>query len=215
MKTLVNHNGVIQYKHIIKNLDELQDYFEKVYKSINLSRFQKFLQHPDDTNIIKQMSDVLGVPPLEAISHMNNELFKTCYKNLNEGKVLVFNEAGGYCFLDDRVKILDWKFLHECKDIVVLERSEYVDSDVIKYIKENNIGDCLVLNNLSNYTNEELLYYCGNAKTIIFKTSGLNVNDYIKLAENIESKNIFIINSPEVRGIPKFHNVEYIYSEDY
>jgi len=215
MKTLVNHKGVVQYKHIVRDIEELEEYMVKVRPSINLSRFQKYLQHNDESNPINQLAKLTEMSPINTMVKMDVDFYNSCYENLKEGKILVFNEAGGYCFLNDDIKILKWSFLHECKEIVILERSEYVDSDVVKYLKENNIDDFLILNNLTNYTNEELLYYCGDAKTIIFKTSGLYIHDYVKLSENLESKNIIIINSPEVKGIAKFHNVKHIYSKEY
>ncbi len=196
MKKLVNHGGIIQYKWVISNLKELHEYLFEVAKSRISKRSSNWIRNPESDKQMKQLYHIKEVSVIQLAGVMLNDLWKSTEKYVLQGKILVFNEAGGYCFWDDEtMKILDWKYLLDCKDIVVLENNSIVDEDVRNYLQNK---DYLALTNLTSFTLEEIFYYCSKAKTIVFQTQAVDkqqINSLLNLALELEPKEIIIINS--------------------
>ena len=139
MKKLVNHGGIIQYKWVISNLKELHEYLFEVAKSRISKRSSNWIRNPESDKQMKQLYHIKEVSVIQLAGVMLNDLWKSTEKYVLQGKILVFNEAGGYCFWDDEtMKILDWKYLLDCKDIVVLENNSIVDEDVRNYLQNKD-----------------------------------------------------------------------------
>jgi hypothetical protein len=195
MKTLVNHDGIVQYKYIVRTHEELSDYILFVRSKQLAERIGDFIENPESDKQLEQLIQILKVAPINIGNVLSMELYKSCSKYIDK-EVLVFNQAGGYTFFDEsRMKILDWKYLHELNDTIILENSNEIDSKVLTYLKDNKISDYLKLNNLNDYLDHEVLYYCKNAKTIIFRTMGINIEKYYQIAEMLSPKKIISINS--------------------
>lgn len=215
MKKLVNHGGIIQYKWVISNKEELHKYLIEIAKHRITNRITNWLHNRDSDKQIEQIYHLKQVGAIELVGIMLRDLQNSTEKFILQGKTLVFNENGGYCFLDENIKILDWKFLLECKDVVVLENASIIEEDVKDYCEDNNL-DFLELTNLNSFTLEEIFYYCSNAKTIIFQTQAVDLNqldNLLKLVEKLQPKEVIIINSesfPTHRKELSKHNLKII-----
>jgi len=219
MKKLVNHNGTVQYKWVVATQEELFEYIEQVASKRIGKRVANWTINPSSDIQMQQLYEVFQVGAIELVQKLTIELYTGASKALKYEKALVFNEAGGYCFWDDEeMKLLDWEFLLEPKDVIVLENGNDIEKDVVAYLKQNDVKDFLFLN-LEGKTNEEIFYYCSKASTIVFKTQGIfkkQIESLLILAEKLEPKTIVIVNSPyrisESKGLKK-HNVVVIEEE--
>jgi len=199
MKHLVNHNGTVQYKWVVATQEELFEYIEQVASKRIGKRVANWTINPSSDIQMQQLYEVFQVGAIELVQKLTIELYTGASKALKYEKALVFNEAGGYCFWDDEeMKLLDWEFLLEPKDVIVLENGNDIEKDVVAYLKQNDVKDFLFLN-LEGKTKGEIFYYCSKASTIVFQTQVVDVTQIemlLKLAENLESKTIIVINSP-------------------
>lgn len=94
------------------------------------------------------------------------------------------------------MKILEWEYLHDLKETVVLENGNELDEDVKKYLDRE---DYLLLNNLSKYSLDEIFYYCNASNKIVFKTLATDLNQIeslLKFSHMLIPTEIVIINSP-------------------
>ena len=219
MKHLVNHNGTVQYKWIVDTQEELFEYIEQIVSKIIGKRVANWTVNPESDIQMQQLYEVFQVGAIELVQKLTIQLYTGASKALEYEKALVFNEAGGYCIWDDEeMKLLDWKFLLEPKDVIVLENGKNLEPDVSSWLKKAQIQEYLFLN-LEGRTKEEILYYCSKASTIVFKTQGIfkkQIESLLILAEKLEPKTIVIVNSPyrisESKGLKK-HNVVVIEEE--
>jgi len=200
IKKVVNHAGIIQYKWIVRNYNELSEYIELVASNKITNRIINWIHNPDSDRQIEQIYHIKKLPVIQLAGVMIAELFNSTEKLIYQGNILVFNEANGYCCWDDKcMQILDWQNIQPKKEIVVIENASIIDSDVKGYLKKNNIQDYLSLTELYSFSKEEIFYYLSSCKKIIFKTQYVDkaqIDGLIKLASQIEPKEIVIINSP-------------------
>lgn len=106
-KTLVDHGGIIQWKFIISNDDELMQYAK--HKSTEISvEFVDLITKKDknksDTNgqkVLKMVSKVHQVPIVTSCDVLLKNVILSMHKYLLKGETVVVNEAGGYCPWDD------------------------------------------------------------------------------------------------------------------
>lgn len=212
-KTLVDHNGIIQYKWIISTSKELDDYIFDIGKSLITSRVMNWLKNPNSDKQIDQLYHLKKVGAISLAGIMINDIWKSAEECILDNNVLVFNEAGGYCFWDDKtMKQLKWDYIHESKDVVILENDIILDPEVKEYLIQNNINDYLSLTNLSKYGKDEIFHYTSKANTIVFKTQYIEqekIDNLIMLSNVLLSKTIIVINSPRfpLEKISKHHKV--------
>lgn len=195
MKKLVNHGGVVQYKYVITNRKDLLEYCSTILSQRHANQIMN-----DEDGRMKQLAHIHDMSPILFGGFLTNKIYDDCLEHIKNGEIIVFNEGGGYCFWsDDDMKLLDWKYLHEISDTVVLENAEIVERDVRQYLEKIGVQDYLSLTNLNKYGDDEILYYCNKAKTIVFMTQFIQVDkimNLVKLASQLEQKKIVIINSP-------------------
>jgi hypothetical protein len=108
-RTLVSHSGVIQWKFIISNDDELMQYAK--HKSIAIAEEFRGLIGKDykgsdkpDTNIqkaLKLTSTIDKVPLVASCDVLLKKVIMAMHKCILNGDKLAVNEAGGYCPWDD------------------------------------------------------------------------------------------------------------------
>lgn len=113
-RTLVNHGGVIQWKFIIRNDEELMEYAK--HKSAVISEEFRQLIHKDykqsdkpDTNTqkaIKLTSVIDRVPLVASCDVLLKKVIMSMHNCLLKGDTLVINDAGGYCPWDDHQMIV-------------------------------------------------------------------------------------------------------------
>lgn len=109
-KTLINHGGIIQWKFLISNDDELMKYAK--YKSIEIgeefrtliNKNYKQSDKPDTQTqkALKLTSTIHRVPLVSSCDVLLKELILSMHKMVLKGQTLVVNEAGGYCPWDEK-----------------------------------------------------------------------------------------------------------------
>lgn len=217
MKKLVNHGGIIQYKWMISTKEELWDYIFEVRSKQLSQQIGDWITGIHPNQQFESFCEIFNIAPVMLGDYLLTKTYEGCIKYVD--KTLVFNEAGGYCFWDDKtMKLLDWKYLLDCKDIVVLENASIVDRDVRDYLQDK---DYLALTNLASFTLEEIFYYCSKAKTIVFQTQAIDkeqINSLLNLASQLEPKEIIVINSDRfpVNDIRlSKHNIKQVYTDEF
>lgn len=199
MKQLVNHNGTVQYKWIVDTQEELFEYIEQIVSKIIGKRVANWTVNPESDIQMQQLYEVFQVGAIELVQKLTIQLYTGASKALEYEKALVFNEAGGYCTWDDEtMKLLDWEFLLEPKDVIVLENGKNLEPDVSSWLKKAQIQEYLFLN-LEGRTKEEILYYCSKASIIAFQTQAVDaaqIEILLKFATLLEPKSIIVVNSP-------------------
>lgn len=105
-KTLINHSGIIQWKFLISNNDELLQYAK--HKSIAIGEeFRQFIYKDSDkpdTNTQKVLKLTSQANRISLVSSCDVLLYKvmmSMQKCISKGETLVVNQAGGYCPWDD------------------------------------------------------------------------------------------------------------------
>lgn len=199
MKYLVNHNGTVQYKWIVATQEELFEYIEQIASKRIAKRIGNWLEHPKSDPQMEQLYHIKRVGALQLGAILTADLWESAQKQVRQGETLVFNEAGGYCTWDDEtMKLLDWEFLLEPKDVIVLENGKNLEPDVSSWLKKAQIQEYLFLN-LEGRTKEEILYYCSKASIIAFQTQAVDaaqIEILLKFATLLEPKSIIVVNSP-------------------
>jgi len=149
-RTLVNHSGVIQWKFIISNDEELMQYAK--HKSIVIGEEFRQLIHKDsnepDTNTQKVLKLTSQAHNISLISSCDVLLYKTIMsmqKCITKGETLVVNQAGGYCPWDSHQMMV----VPETEDnIRIADGKEPINQIIVNL----NHGPILVLENQSEIT---------------------------------------------------------------
>lgn len=197
MKTLVNHGGVVQYKWIEKDENELRTYIETVALPITNQRVISMIRNQGSDPQFETLYQMFGVSGMLLGGKICQELYDSASKYIKKGKTIVFNEACGWTTWDDScMKILEWDYLHDLKETVVLENGNELDEDVKQYLDKD---DYLLLNNLVKYSLDEIFYYCNASNKIVFKTLATDleqIESLLRFSHMLSSTEIVIINSP-------------------
>lgn len=199
LRNLVNHNGTVQYKWFLYNQDDVLDYIEQIGSKNISKRVSNWILNPDSDIQLTQLHTAFKCDVLNLLNRLLYELANSMSKHVKEDAPLVVNETGGYSPYDENyMKILDWEFLYDLKDTVVLENSKSISADLKEYLTKN-YPDYLLLSEVYKLSKEELMYYCSKANTIVFQTTAVDreqINNYLTLALSLEPKTIVVFDSP-------------------
>lgn len=186
-RTLVSHSGIIQWKFIISNDEELMQYAK--HKSIVIAEEFRGLIGKDykgsdkpDTNIqkaLKLTSTIDGVPLVASCDVLLKKVIMSMHKSILNGDTLAVNEAGGYCPWDDHHMIL----IPETEENISIANGEEPKNKIQLNL---NDGPILVLENQSEIP-DKVEYYIrvtlGAAKFSYIKNIQFNRGKLFELIE--------------------------------
>lgn len=172
-KTIVNHDGIIQWKFIISTDEELIKYAK--HKSIVLDEeFRQLIQNKvegsveSETKIQKALqltSNVHNIPLISSGTFILHKIINSMHNFILKGKTVVVNEVGGFCSWDDSCMVI----LEETAENIMLVNGEEPANE-INWSLEN--GPFLVLENQTEIPTDVEHY--------IYSTIGIKTFSYIK-----------------------------------
>ncbi len=144
MKTVVIHGGIKQFKYILRTEEDVMEY-HKISAHQHGRNALDFSSEPNRVrDIMKDLAEMRGDSMFMTAVKMTNDKTLAMLKQVNKGKVIVVNMAGGWCFWDDKdmVEITMEDFLDsvtDVKHIVPKQSSGYVYPDLPKSPQEKDI----------------------------------------------------------------------------
>ncbi len=101
MKALVDHGGIVQFKYILRNMDDVMSYHDIASNQHG----RHMLDNSDKPNrirdVMSELSKIHGDSMFITAAKMVNSKITAMMKQIKQGKVIVINMAGGWCFWDD------------------------------------------------------------------------------------------------------------------
>lgn len=148
-KTLVNHNGIIQWKIIISNEEELKQYTmlkTKILGEEFLGMLTKKLkgdsnEESQEQKLLRLISQTEKVPLINSCGLLVKELVIAMHSYILKKQTIVINAAGGYCPWDDSCM----KVVEETEENIAIADGKQVLKDEILFNLDN--GPFIVLEN--------------------------------------------------------------------
>lgn len=191
-RTLVNHGGIIQWKFLISNDEELMQYAK--HKSIAISEEFRHLinknykgSDKEDTNtqkVLKLTSKIHQVPLVASCDVLLKNVIISMYSMILEGETLVVNQAGGYCPWDDSCMTL----VKETENNIAIANGDEPKDQILADLEH---GPILVLENQSEIPEK--------VEDYIHLTLGLPSFSYIKNIQFDKAKFIDLIKEALVK----------------
>jgi hypothetical protein len=101
MKALVDHGGIVQFKYILRNEDDVIAY-HRITAHQHGRAMLDFSEEPNRVrDVMSELAKMRGDSMLMTATKMVNDKLTAMMKQINKGKVVVVNMAGGWCFWSD------------------------------------------------------------------------------------------------------------------
>lgn len=221
--TLVNHLGLIQDKFIIRNVEDLEEYSE-------INAKQHCTAAMDISEKPNRMRDLIELVAekdkdsmfMSGIKIASQKIMKFL-DYINEGKVIVVNMAGGFCFWDDKVMSLvdeserkndDSEYLPKVNigknKVLVLENQESVPESVIRFItrdlNQKEYSSIIRLNtdynnNIGSWIKEALKNGCDTIVTETQLMDRKQIKNIAALFEHLPPMTFYVFGNNNLKAI--------------
>lgn len=221
--TLLNHGGVIQDKFIIRTIEDLYE-----YEKINASRFgSAVIDFSEKENRLRDLLEAYAENNkssvfMSAVSVANKKIFKML-ENIQNGKVIVVNMAGGYTFWDDRIMSIvdeserkndDSEYFPKVNigknKVLVLENQESVPESVIRFItkdlQQKEYSSIIRLNtdynnNIGTWIKEALEMGCDTIVTETQLMDRKQIKNVASLFEHLPPMTFYVFGNNNLKSI--------------
>lgn len=211
MKALVDHGGIVQFKYILRNYDDVMAYHE-----INSHQHGRaMLDFSDKPNrvrdVMTELSNMRCDSMLITATRMANDKTTAMMKHIKNGKTIVVNMVGGWCFWDDS-EMIEYTFDDFMDTVIGVNHHSKIPSystsyiypdlprkpdttDIYKLFKTKNDRKNDVSYALIQWTGENWCHVCTECDTIekrVIHTKQMN-----RIKEVLKISGIKIVPRPE------------------